>query len=57
MAKETGDICDLGQLKRLVLSPLSVKDISGTEMGGILSSITHGANELASTVGGRIRSH
>jgi len=56
MAKETGDICDLGQFKRLVLSPLFVKDLSGTETGGILSSITHGANELASTVRGRIRS-
>lgn len=55
MAKETGDICDLGQFKRLILSPLFVKDLSGTETGGILSSITHGANELASTVRGRIR--
>lgn len=56
MAKETGDICDLGQFKRLILSPLYVKDLSGTETGGILSSLTHGANELASTVKGHIRS-
>ncbi|ONK76385.1 uncharacterized protein A4U43_C03F27130 [Asparagus officinalis] len=56
MAKETGDICDLGQFKRLILSPLYVKDLRGSGTGGILSSITHGANELASTVRGHMRS-
>ncbi|KAG1342005.1 Diacylglycerol kinase [Cocos nucifera] len=54
MANETGDICDLGPFKRLVLSPLFVKDLSSTGSGGFLRSITHGANELASTVRGHI---
>ncbi|RZR98519.1 hypothetical protein BHM03_00027877 [Ensete ventricosum] len=54
MANETGDICDLGPFRRLILSPLFVKDLSKTEKGGFLSSITHGANELASTVRGHI---
>ncbi|XP_066357777.1 diacylglycerol kinase 1-like [Miscanthus floridulus] len=49
LAKETGDICDLGPLKRLILSPLCVKELHWTG-AGILSSITNGANELASTV-------
>ncbi|KAG2630208.1 hypothetical protein PVAP13_3KG497800 [Panicum virgatum] len=49
LAKETGDICDLGPLKRLILSPLCVKELHWTGVG-ILSSITSGANELASTV-------
>jgi len=49
LAKETGDICDLGPLKRLILSPLCVKELHWTG-AGILSSITSGANELASTV-------
>lgn len=57
MVKETGDICDLGPFKRLIISPLFVKDLSKAETGGILSSITQGANELASTVRGRLRSH
>jgi diacylglycerol kinase (ATP) len=48
MAAETGDICDLGPFKRLILSPLFVRTIS--KPGGILSSITQGANEFASTV-------
>uniref|UniRef100_A0A0D9VVF1 Diacylglycerol kinase n=1 Tax=Leersia perrieri TaxID=77586 RepID=A0A0D9VVF1_9ORYZ len=53
MATETGDICDLGPFKRLILSPLFVKLKS--KPGGILSSITHGANEFASTVRGHLR--
>ncbi|CAL4931641.1 unnamed protein product [Urochloa decumbens] len=53
MAAETGDICDLGPFKRLILSPLFVHTIS--KSGGILSSITHGANEFASTVRVRLR--
>uniref|UniRef100_A0A7C9AY27 Diacylglycerol kinase n=1 Tax=Opuntia streptacantha TaxID=393608 RepID=A0A7C9AY27_OPUST len=56
MSNETGDVCDLGPLRRLILSPLHVKELSGTSSGGILSSITQGANEIASTVRGRIRS-
>lgn len=57
MSNETGDICDLGPLRRLILSPLFVRELSRTSSGGILSSITQGANEIASTVRGRIRSH
>ncbi|XP_043704283.1 diacylglycerol kinase 1 isoform X1 [Telopea speciosissima] len=53
MSNETGDVCDLGLFKRLILSPLFVKELSRT---GFLSSITHGANEFASSVRGRIRS-
>ncbi|PWZ57826.1 Diacylglycerol kinase 1 [Zea mays] len=52
MATETGEICDLGPFKRLILSPLFVRAIS--KPGGILSSITHGANEFATTVRGRL---
>lgn len=55
MINETGDNCDLGDFKRLILSPLYVKNFDSTETGGIFSSITHGANELASTVRGRLR--
>lgn len=56
MATESDDICDLGPYKRLILSPLCVKDLyKKTEANGFLSSITHGANELASSVRGQIR--
>ncbi|XP_062215320.1 diacylglycerol kinase 1-like isoform X2 [Phragmites australis] len=53
MATETGDICDLGPFKRHILSPLFVRTMS--KPGGIISSITHGANEFASTVRGHLR--
>ncbi|KAL6650148.1 hypothetical protein ACP70R_014372 [Stipagrostis hirtigluma subsp. patula] len=53
MATDMGDICDLGPFKRLILSPLFVRTLS--KPGGILSSITHGANEFASTVRGHLR--
>lgn len=53
MYNETGDICDLGPFRRLILSPLCVKELSS---GGFLSSITHGANEFASSVRASIRS-
>ncbi|KAJ3674292.1 hypothetical protein LUZ60_004908 [Juncus effusus] len=51
LARETEDKCDLGRLKRVVLSPLCVRRIES----GIFSSITSGAGELASTVRERIR--
>ncbi|GMH31554.1 hypothetical protein Nepgr_033398 [Nepenthes gracilis] len=54
---ETGDICDLGPFRRLILSPLYVRELKQAPSGGILSSITHGANEIASTMRGRMRSH
>ncbi|PIA47362.1 hypothetical protein AQUCO_01400202v1 [Aquilegia coerulea] len=54
MAKETGNVCDLGPLRRLVLSPLSVKETDkGTTAGGVLSSITE--EIIASSVRGQIR--
>ncbi|KAG6390025.1 hypothetical protein SASPL_151503 [Salvia splendens] len=55
MINETGDICDLGPFKMLVLSPLYVKQLKRTS-GGFLSSITAGANEVASSVRATIRS-
>ncbi|KAI4335921.1 hypothetical protein L6164_014517 [Bauhinia variegata] len=55
MSHETGDICDLGPLKRLILSPLYVKELNWNLPGGFLSSITHGANEIASSVRASIR--
>lgn len=56
MVNEIGDICDLGPLKRLILSPLLVKDLSKPLGDGFFSSFTHGANELASKVRQRFRS-
>lgn len=55
LQSEGDDVCDLGPFKRLIISPLSVKDLeSKIAGGGILSSITHGATEIASTVRGQI---
>lgn len=56
MSAETGDICNLGPLKRLVLSPLFVKQLKRTSSGKILRSITFGASEIASSVHATIRS-
>ncbi|CAL5198437.1 unnamed protein product [Lathyrus oleraceus] len=56
MSNETGDICDLGPFKRLILSPLHVKEFNRNLPGSFLSSITHGANEIASSVRASIRS-
>ncbi|XP_010242763.1 PREDICTED: diacylglycerol kinase 2-like isoform X2 [Nelumbo nucifera] len=54
MAKESGNICDLGPLRRLILSPLSVKEEDGaTTTSGMLSSITK--EIIASSVRGQIR--
>ncbi|XP_050223080.1 diacylglycerol kinase 1 [Mercurialis annua] len=54
MSNEIGDTCDLGPFRRLILSPLHIKELNSA--GGFLSSITHGANEIASTVRASIRS-
>lgn len=56
ISSETGDICDLGPFRRLILSPLFVKEVNWNTPGGFLSTITHGANEIASTVRASIRS-
>lgn len=54
MSKEMGNICDLGGLRRLVLSPLSVKETENeTTAGEVLSSITE--EIIASSVRGQIR--
>ncbi|PQQ09161.1 diacylglycerol kinase 1 [Prunus yedoensis var. nudiflora] len=55
LSNETGDICDLGPYRRLILSPLHVKESNQTSAGGFLSSITQGANEIASSVRATIR--
>ncbi|PQQ17211.1 diacylglycerol kinase 1 [Prunus yedoensis var. nudiflora] len=57
-SNETGDICDLGPFRRLILSPspLYVKELSQTSAGEFLSSITQGSNEIASSVRATIRS-
>ncbi|KAI3984527.1 hypothetical protein MKX01_040404 [Papaver californicum] len=57
VSHEMGDICDLGPFKRLILSPLFIKELNLATSGGFLSSVTQGANELASTVRVRIKSH
>lgn len=56
LSNESGDICDLGPYRRLILPPLYVKELSRPSAGGFLSSITHGANEIASSVRASIRS-
>ncbi|KAE8124423.1 hypothetical protein FH972_019311 [Carpinus fangiana] len=55
MSNEIGDICDLGPFRRLILSPLYVKKLNRTSAGGFLSSLTHGANEIASSMRATIR--
>ncbi|KAG6404056.1 hypothetical protein SASPL_136293 [Salvia splendens] len=52
---DTGDACDLGPYRRLILSPLYVKQFFRTSSGGFLSSITQGANGIASSVRASIR--
>ncbi|KAH7277215.1 hypothetical protein KP509_39G040200 [Ceratopteris richardii] len=50
------EVCDLGSLKRLILSPLYVKDSGSKNLTtGFLKSLTQGANDIASSVRGQIR--
>ncbi|GFY87491.1 diacylglycerol kinase 2 [Actinidia rufa] len=49
MSEESGDVCDLGSLSRVILSPICVKEVES----GILSSITE--EFIASSVCGQIR--
>lgn len=45
MSEESGDICDLGPLRRLILSPLYVKDVEAETKGGtMLSSLAEKMN-------------
>ncbi|XP_068665318.1 diacylglycerol kinase 2 [Aristolochia californica] len=54
MSKESGNICDLGPLRRLILSPLSVKETdNGDASGRLLSSIRE--EIIASSLRGQIR--
>ncbi|KAL5998427.1 Diacylglycerol kinase 2 [Asimina triloba] len=53
MSKETRNICDLGPLRRLILSPLSVKEEDQGSGGGMLSSITE--EIIASSVRNQMR--
>ncbi|KAK0604402.1 hypothetical protein LWI29_015342 [Acer saccharum] len=39
MLKESGDDCDLGSLRRFIVSPLCVKEVEENTAGGMLSSI------------------
>eukprot|EP00250_Pteridium_aquilinum_P018280 c24020_g1_i1 orf=590-2899(+) len=55
-ASQSGEVCDLGPLKRLILSPLYVKDSGAKSLAtGFLKSLTQGANDIASSVRGQIR--
>ncbi|CAL9181430.1 unnamed protein product [Musa hybrid cultivar] len=54
LLKETGNVCDLGPLRRLILSPLSVKEMGGKQgNSGMLNSIKE--EIIASSVKGRMR--
>ena len=55
-SSQVSENCDLGPLKRLILSPLCVKD-NGTRNSAtrFLKTLTEGANEIASSVRGQIR--
>ncbi|KAK1271877.1 Diacylglycerol kinase 2 [Acorus gramineus] len=54
MSRESGDICDLGPLRRLIISPLSVKEVDDCgESGGMLKSFKEGI--IASSLRGQMR--
>ncbi|KAJ6801859.1 diacylglycerol kinase 2 [Iris pallida] len=54
LLKETGNVCDLGALRRLILSPLCVKEVNGGGGGGgMLNSIKEGI--IAPSVRNRMR--
>ncbi|XP_059432522.1 diacylglycerol kinase 2 isoform X3 [Corylus avellana] len=54
MEKESGDVCDLGPLKRTILSPLCVKEVDEANSGvGMLTSITK--EIISSSVYGQIK--
>eukprot|EP00897_Mesotaenium_endlicherianum_P010415 jgi/Mesen1/9401/ME000614S08655 len=48
------NMCDLGPLRRLIVSPLHVRPLNGNggqlNMSGIISSLKQGANDIASSV-------
>ncbi|XP_059656344.1 diacylglycerol kinase 2 [Cornus florida] len=54
MFQEYGDVCDLGSLSRVILSPICVKEVKGKRNGGrMLSTITE--EIISSSVQGQIR--
>ncbi|KAL9678262.1 hypothetical protein QQ045_016104 [Rhodiola kirilowii] len=54
MSEEYGDICDLGPLKKVIVSPLYVKEQDkGTTGGAVLTSITE--EIIASSLRGQLR--
>lgn len=54
MSEESGNICDLGSLRRVILSPICVKEIECEKnRGGMLNSITE--EIIASSVRSQIR--
>lgn len=53
LRKETRNICDLGSLKKLIISPLYVKEISDNQNSGVLTSFKE--NGVASTFRSRMR--
>lgn len=54
MSEESGNVCDLGSLRRVILSPICVKEVDyENSRGGMLNSITE--EIIASSVRGQIR--
>lgn len=53
LAKDFGDVCDLGSLRRVILSPLFVKEVDEDQKREQLSSITQ--EILTTSVRGQIR--
>lgn len=49
LTRDSGDFCDLGSLRPIILSPLCVKEVDENQKGGKLSSI------ITSSVRGQIR--
>ncbi|KAF4369741.1 hypothetical protein CsatB_023286 [Cannabis sativa] len=53
MSKESGNVCDLGPLRRIILSPLCVKEIDSYSKSGLPSSASE--DSLASSLYGQFR--
>ncbi|KAI4343493.1 hypothetical protein L6164_010834 [Bauhinia variegata] len=50
LARDSGDVCDLGPLRRVILSPLCVKEVDEEQKGGQLNSIKKRRNRNKSGV-------
>lgn len=53
MSKESGNVCDLGPLRRIILSPLCVKDIDGYSKSGFPNSSNE--DSITSSLYGQFR--